>query len=124
MSGIQMALLASGNSLSVTGGSISVSGSDTRFGSGSKTVTTSSATVGTVTGGTAPYSYLWEYVSGDEFTPITSTSSDTIFARDMTVSVGQTVQATGVYRCQVTDSASAVIYGPDCTVFTQLTEVS
>lgn len=106
---------------SVSGGSTSVSGSSTRLGAGSKTVTTSSASVGTVVGGTSPYSYLWEYVSGDTFTPNTSTSNTTTFSKILTVDVGETVEATGVYRCRVTDSASSVIYGPNCTVFAQLT---
>jgi len=104
-------------------GTTSVSGSDTRLGAGSKTVTTSAASV-TPSGGTSPYSYLWEYVSGDTFLPNTSTSNSTTFSKNMTVSVGQTVEATGVYRCRVTDSASNVVYGPNCTVFTQLTETS
>lgn len=109
---------------SISGGSTSVSGSDTRLGAGSKTVTTSSASAGTIVGGTAPFSYLWEYVSGDTFSPNTSTSSSTTFSKNMTVSVGQTVTNTGVYRCRVTDSASNVIYGPNCTVETTLTETS
>jgi hypothetical protein len=109
---------------SISGGSTFVDGSDTRLGAGSKTVTTSSASAGTIVGGTAPFSYLWEYVSGDTFSPNTSTSSSTTFSKNMTVSIGQTVTNTGVYRCRVTDSASNVIYGPNCTVETTLTETS
>ena len=121
---ISMSDLWGKSSFSVSGGSTSVSGSSTRLGAGSKTVTTSSASVGTVVGGTSPYSYLWEYVSGDTFTPNTSTSNTTTFSKILTVDVGETVEATGVYRCRVTDSASSVIYGPNCTVFAQLTETS
>ena len=125
MSGIMMALMgASGIPLSVSGGSTSVSGSSTILGAGTKTVTTSSASVGTVSGGSTPYSYLWEYVSGDSFTPNTSTSSSTTFSRNITVAVGESVTATGVYRCRVTDAASRVAYGPDCTVSATLTETS
>ena len=109
---------------SVSGGSTFVDGSDTRVGAGSKTVTTSSASVGTIVGGTAPFSYLWQYVSGDTFTPNTSTSNSTTFSKNMTVSVGESVTNTGVYRCRITDSASNVIYGPNCTVETTLTETS
>ena len=125
MSGIQMALLsAAGTPLQVTGGSTFVSGADTRIGSGSKTVTTSSASVGTATGGTSPYSYLWQYVSGDTFTPNTSTSSSTTFSKVLVVTLGETTIATGVYQCRVTDSAGAVVYGPECTVEATLTETS
>lgn len=121
---ISMSNLWGKSSFSVSGGSTSVSGFSTRLGAGSKTVTTSSASVGTVVGGTSPYSYLWEYVSGDTFTPNTSTSNTTTFSKILTVAVGEIVEATGVYRCRVTDSATNVIYGPNCTVFAQLAETS
>jgi hypothetical protein len=109
---------------SISGGSTFVSGSDTRFGAGSKNVTTSSAFAGTVVGGTAPYSYLWQYVSGDSFSANTSTSSDTTFTKNITAVVGTSVTKTGVYRCRVTDSATLVIFGPNCTVEATLTEIS
>jgi len=121
---ISMSNLWGKSSFSVSGGSTFVDGSDTRLGAGSKTVTTSSASVGTIVGGTAPFSYLWQYVSGDTFTPNTSTSNTTTFSKNMTVSVGESVTNTGVYRCRITDSASNVIYGPNCTVETTLTETS
>lgn len=121
---IGMSDLQGKSSFSVTGGSTSVSKSSTRLGAGTTNVTTTSATVGTVSGGTAPYSYLWQFVSGDGATPNTATSSSSTFTRSMTVGVGQTVTKTGIYRCRVTDSASVVIYGPNCTVTTTLTEIT
>lgn len=125
MSGIQMVLLgASGNPVVVTGGSTSVSGSSTRAGAGSKAVTTSSASVGTVTGGTTPYSYLWQYVSGDTFSPNTSTSSSSTFTVTITVGLGGTVTKTGIYQCRVTDTAGNIAYGPQCTVSATLSESS
>lgn len=112
------------SNFSVSGGSTSVSGSSTRSGAGSKSVTTSSASAGTPVGGTSPYSYLWQYVSGDTFTPTTSTSSSTTFSVLITVALGESVTKSGVYRCRVTDSASNVAYGPNCTVEATLSEVS
>lgn len=119
-----LAVIASGNPLLVTGGSTSVSGSDTRLGAGSKVVTTSAASAGTVSGGVTPYTYLWEYVSGDVFTVNSPTSASTTFSINITVSVAETVTKTGVYRCKVTDAASGVAYGPECTVQAELSETS
>lgn len=124
MSGIQMALLAAANPVAVTGGSTFVTGSSTRAGAGSKAVTTSSASVGTVSGGSTPYSYLWQYVSGDTFTPNTSTSSTSTFTVTITVGLGESVTKTGIYQCRVTDNAGSVAYGPQCTVEATLSETS
>ena len=101
---------------SISGGSTEVIGSGSRSGAGSKSVTTSSASSGTIAGGSSPYAFLWQYVSGDTFTPNTSTSSSTTFTTSITVGAGGSVTKTGVYRCRVTDNASTVIFGPNCTV--------
>lgn len=120
-----MALLgASGDPLQVIGGSTLASGSDTRFGAGSKTVDVPSVTVGTVSGGTAPYTYLWEYVSGDVFTITDDTASATTSSISITVDVGESATKTGVYKCKVTDNVSTVVYGPNCTLQATLTEIS
>jgi hypothetical protein len=124
MSGIQMALLGSASPVAVTGGSTFVSGGSTRTGAGSKVVTTSSASVGTVSGGSPPYSYLWQYVSGDTFTPNSSTLSSTTFSVTITVGTGETVTKTGIYKCRVTDSSGGTAYGPQCTVEATLSETS
>ena len=119
-----MALLGASGGPSASGGSTSVSGSATRFGAGTTNVTTSSAFVGTVSGGSTPYSYLWQYVSGDTFTANTNTSASTTFTAAISVSLGETVTKTGVYQCRVTDAVGAVAYGPECTVEATLTETS
>ena len=124
MSGIHMALLGASGGPSVSGGSTSVSGNATRSGAGTSTVTTSSASIGTVSGGATPYTYLWQYVSGDTFTPTTSTFSSTTFSTNITVGIGESVTKTGVYQCRVTDAAGATAYGPQCTVSATLTETS
>jgi len=121
---ISMSIFYGTSQFSISGGSTSVSGSDFIFGAGTQNVTTSSASSGTITGGSSPYAFLWQYVSGDSFTPNTSTSSSTTFTTSITVGVSQSVTKTGVYRCRVTDNASAVIFGPDCTVEATLTETS
>jgi hypothetical protein len=122
MTGIMMAVIGSSGLFFVTGGSTSVSGSATRPGAGSLQVTTTSATVGTITGGTSPYSYLWQYVSGDTFSVISSTSGSTTFSTTITIETNGSVTKTGIYRCQVTDGVGRVIYGPNCTVSATLSD--
>jgi len=119
-----MALMSAAGGPSTSGGSTNVSGSAVRIGPGNSSVTTSSASVGTVTGGTTPYSYLWGYVSGDVFTVNSSTSSSTTFTASITVGVGGSVTKTGVYQCRITDAAGAIGYGPQCAVSATLTESS
>jgi len=120
-----MALMgAAGNPLQVSGGSTSATGNDTRLGPGSKSVTTAGAAIGTVTGGTTPYTYAWEYVSGDAFSITSPASATSTFSITITVGIGETVGKTGVYRCRATDAVGAFIYGPDCTVSASLTESS
>ena len=69
-------------------------------------VTTNSTTV-TPTGGVAPYTYSWAYVSGDSATVNSPTSATTTFSRNVFINnPGQSFIRSGVYRCTVTDSAS------------------
>lgn len=60
---------------------------------------TSNAATTTTSGGLAPYTYLWTFVSGDSFAITTSTASSTTFSK--TNAVGFTLN--GVYKCTVTD---------------------
>jgi len=111
------------SNMAVTG-SVSVFGGGTRSGTGSNTITTTAASV-TVTGGSSPYTYAWQYVSGDTAGVSTDTSSSTTFFRNMTItSLGQTVELIGYYRCKVTDNNGTIVYGPTCMVDTVLSETS
>jgi hypothetical protein len=112
----------------VTGGSTTASGSGFRIGAGSSTVTSSLANVagpGGLAGGNTPQSFLWEYVSGDTLTVTSLTSSSTTFSKLISVpALGESNTVVGVYRCRVTDAASRILYGPNCTVTLTLTESS
>ena len=103
----------------------SVSGSEQRLGAGSKYVPATPTVYVTASGGVAPYTYLWEYVSGTAagFNQ-TSSSSFMDFFRNMTVSVGEVKNEQGYYRCKVTDNAGTIVYTTTVLVETQLTETS
>jgi hypothetical protein len=75
--------------------------------------TTSSASIGTIAGGTAGYTYSWQQLSGDTFQVDSPTSSSTTFTLDVTTS--QTSKS-AVYRGVATDSLGRIVYGPNCTV--------
>lgn len=64
-------------------------------GSGKVNITTGVATC-TASGGVAPYTYLWAFVSGDAVTVLTPTADNTRFRSNSTSS--------SVYSCTVTDS--------------------
>jgi hypothetical protein len=120
MSGIMCVLLGANSAPLAAGVSPStVSGSETVLGTGSVSVTviTGDATT-TVSGGSAPYTYLWEYVSGDTATVLNSTNAVTAFSRTVTQISPFTVVLTGVYRCRVTDALSTVVFTGNVTVET------
>ena len=67
----------------------------------------------TVTGGTAGYTYQWEYVSGSLAIGINSpTSANTAFS----ATVSDSNPLTTVFRLVVTDSAGIIAYSPNLTV--------
>jgi hypothetical protein len=69
-------------------------------------VVTTPAVATTVTGGIAPYTYLWQYVSGSLAISITSpTGSSTTFSAD----VRDGVPETGVFKVTTTDANGAVV---------------
>lgn len=72
---------------------------------GTVTVTTPAATA-SVTGGVGPFTYSWQYVSGDTVTSVNSPSSaTTTFTRSRAAPVvdGNSNYFSGTYRCVVTD---------------------
>lgn len=101
---------------SVTNGPLAASISSTVWNwtkYGSNPAHSSAAVLVTASGGQSPYSYAWQYVSGD--TVITTgapTSSSTTWTRSMTTY--STYSA--VWRCKVTDNLGAVVYGGNVTV--------
>lgn len=78
-----------------------------RFGLGTGNATTDDSVTATPSGGQAPYSYDWEYVSGDvSIFPFADTSATTNFHR----SGAPTHQYFATWRCKVTDNLSTVVY--------------
>lgn len=120
MSGIMCVLLGANSAPLAAGVSPgTVSGSETVLGPGSVSVTVVTGNANTtVSGGQAPYTYLWEYVSGDTATALSPTSAVTAFSRTVTQISPFTEFLTGVYRCRVTDARSTVAYTGNVTVET------
>ena len=108
----------------IDGGNTSATGGGSRLGQGSVTATTPVVSGGTITGGQAPFSYYWDYVSGDTVGITARTSLTTAFSQTEFVSTGQSISRTGNYRCRVTDATGAVVYGPVCEVFLVFSETS
>ena len=87
-------------------------------GAGSGTATTSSVTAAALTG-VGPFTYLWQYVSGDATTGANSGSAaTTTFSRTATAPAGP---FNAVWQCKVTDSTGHIGYSPTVTVTTLFT---
>lgn len=70
-------------------------------------VNSASVTV-TVTGGVAPYTYLWQYVSGDvAITPNSPTAATTQFG---SASVTDGISRFATYNCKVTDNVGNILF--------------
>ena len=70
--------------------------------------------VTTVTGGVAPYTYLWERLSGNTATQaVFSTQASTGWSYQ---GAWSGVMKTSAWRCKVTDAAAAVVYTAEISV--------
>lgn len=107
--GIHQAMFFAGATapLALTGPS-SVSGSGGSITTGATVQVTTSSANCIVSGGVAPYTYAWTYVSGTNAVITTPTGQASTFRRSMiTPDVGAPpVTQTGVFRCTVTDGNS------------------
>lgn len=91
-------------------------------GSASEGTVTGNSVTAVPTGGVSPFSYLWEYVSGDlpgsppaaNVNISGSTAATASFSSNFTSLEDTTYSA--IYRCKVTDSAATVVYTQDVSV--------
>jgi hypothetical protein len=75
-------------------------------GAASSGTVTSSSVTGTPTGGTAPYTYAWQYVSGDAtVTPTSPTAATTTFSSTTVTELGKIA----FFQLQVTDNVGNVV---------------
>jgi hypothetical protein len=120
MTGVLSVILGASNApLSASLFPSTVNGSEFVLASGTVAVTVITESVtATASGGQAPYTYLWEYVSGDTATATTGTSASTTFSRTVTQTSPFLVTRTGLYRCRVTDALSTIAYTGNVTVNT------
>lgn len=102
--------------VNATARSVSTGGAQTISQSTTPTITA------TASGGGAPYSYIWEYVSGDASVVPTSAQAvvSTAFSTTTTNQPAGTTRS-AVYRCWVEDANGYVGYSPDVT-FTHVAE--
>jgi hypothetical protein len=122
MSGAIFAVLASSSETPLSAGvsPSTVSGSNFVTGAPNPVTVTTDTDLATTTasGGQAPYTYLWQYVSGTAATALNPTSADTRFSRTVTQNAPFSTTLTGVYRCRVTDALSTVVFTGNVTVET------
>ena len=105
-----------GGPVVVTVSSSSAFGQYTGVGAG--TATTFSVTA-SPNNGVGPYTYLWQYVSGDASTVVTSsTAATTTFSRNGTAPAGPFYSN---WQCKVTDSTGRIGYSPVVQVITLFT---
>jgi len=76
----------------------------------------SGSAVCTPTGGVTPYSYEWEYVSGDTGLTLTNQYAS-VTSWSFTNSFSSFASKSAVYRCKVTDNAATVAYGDNVSIY-------
>jgi hypothetical protein len=77
------------------------------------------STVAKPVAGTGPFTYLWQYVSGDTTLTIVNPLSNTTNFRG-TVRVNDGGKS-AIFRCQITDSTSAIVYTNNVMAFIEAT---
>lgn len=117
MSGVMLAttvLVSTGAGGGGAGLAASVNTTDlSGFVSGEGAAVTSSPAIVTATGGQAPYTYDWTYVSGDTTTyPGSDASYASYFYRLILSGSG----FTSVWKCKVTDNLGTIVYSPNVTI--------
>ena len=108
-----------GGVLSASVAPTSAGGSCNRSTVGNCTVTTTSVTV-TPAGGTPPYSYAWELVSGSGANETAFNNPVTAFTR-AGAAQNPTNTLIGAMRCKVTDNLGAIAYTANVTITTNHT---
>lgn len=78
---------------------------DNYYSSGTTNPITSGSITCTPTGGAAPYTYLWQFVSGGASTVSSTTAATVTFSSNVTL----TSPRVFVWYCQVTDSIGTVV---------------
>ena len=83
---------------------------------GASTISQSStpAVTASVSGGTGPYSYAWQFVSGDASVGANGSSTGQSFSTSTTNQPAGTIRR-AIYRCRVTDAGGFVGFSPDVT---------
>ena len=98
----------------VTGGVNATTRSVSTGGSATISQSTTPAVTVTASGGTAPYTYLWQFVSGNDQVLGAGSYAQTTFS---TTTLNQPAGTTrsAVYRCRITDANGFVGFSPDVT---------
>lgn len=98
----------------VTGGVNATSRSVSTGGASTITQSVTPSVTVTASGGTAPYSYFWERISGDT-TVVANGSATAASFSTSTANQPQSTTRSAVWRCRITDKNGIVGYAPEVT---------